>query len=111
MSERVSKVTAESVRSPSIRGSPSLVEKCFLWARLSNCSGLIRGMRLRWEGVLEKEDCPRALSSSSSSSNGRAALSQHLMGNERTTTKRTGAGFSFCCLWKAAPFLSDLSAD
>lgn len=40
-----------------------------------------------------KEDCQTALSSSSS--NGRAAQSQHLMGNERTTTERTGAGFPF----------------
>jgi len=30
------------------------------------------------------------------------------MGNERTTTERTGAGFSFCCFWKAAPFFTDL---
>lgn len=61
------------------------------------------------EGVLGKEECQRALPSSSS--NDRAALSQHLMGNEGTTTERTGAGFSFCCLWKAAPFLTDLSTD
>lgn len=32
-------------------------------------------------------------------------------GKRAYDNRATGADFSFCCLWKAAPFLSDLSTD